>query len=130
GSAAGCVVLGLLGHWAGERHPGAEFSPALESWSGAQLAAEFTRYGGVAMVAGMLGLASGLPFPYWAQIAAVVPLSAPGRTLQVERGLHRIVGTALGVLATAFLLSFPVEPWQLVVWVVTLQFLAELYVLR
>lgn len=78
----------------------------------------------------MLGLASGLPYPYWAQIAAVVPLSAPGRTAQVERGLHRVVGTTLGILTTAFLLSFASLDWQLVVWVVVLQFLAELYVLR
>ncbi|MDN6303373.1 MAG: FUSC family protein, partial [Brachybacterium sp.] len=77
-----------------------------------------------------LGLASGLPFPYWAQIAAIAPLSAPGRTLQVERGLHRIIGTTLGIVTTAFLLSFPAQPWQLVVWVVVLQFLAEMYVLR
>ncbi|MDN5601276.1 MAG: FUSC family protein, partial [Brachybacterium sp.] len=88
------------------------------------------RFALAAAVAGMLGLASGLPFPYWAQIAAIAPLSAPGRTLQVERGLHRIIGTTLGIVTTAFLLSFPAQPWQLVVWVVVLQFLAEMYVLR
>lgn len=129
-AAAGCVALGLLGHWAGERHPGADYSPARESWTRAQMATEFGRYAGIAALAGMLGLASGLPFPYWAQIAAVVPLSAPGRTLQIERGLHRIVGTTLGILTTAFLLSFPSQAWQLVVWVIVLQFLAEMYVLR
>ncbi|APX33383.1 hypothetical protein BH708_12400 [Brachybacterium sp. P6-10-X1] len=125
-----CVVLGLLGHWAGERHPGADVRPAAESWSRAQLGAEFGRFALAAAIAGVLGLASGLPFPYWAQIAAIAPLSAPGRTLQVERGLHRIIGTTLGIVTTAFLLSFPAEPWQLVVWVVVLQFLAEMYVLR
>lgn len=31
---------------------------------------------------------------------------------------------------TAFLLSFPAEPWQLVIWVILLQFLAEVYVGR
>ena len=31
---------------------------------------------------------------------------------------------------SAFLLSFPTEAWQLVVWVILLQFLAEIYVLR
>ena len=128
--AALCVVLGLLGHWAGERHPGAQVDPPRERWSRAQLASEFGRFAIAAAIAGMLGLASGLPFPYWAQIAAIAPLSAPGRTLQIERGLHRVIGTALGVITTAFLLSFPAEPWQLVVWVVLLQFLAELYVLR
>ena len=128
--AALCVLLGLLGHWAGERHPGAQVDPPRERWSRAQLASEFGRFAIAAAIAGKLGLASGLPFPYWAQIAAIAPLSAPGRTLQIERGLHRVIGTALGVITTAFLLSFPAEPWQLVVWVVLLQFLAELYVLR
>jgi len=129
-SASLCVVLGLLGHWAGERHPGADVRPSTETWSRAQLGAEFSRFAIAAAIAGVLGLASGLPFPYWAQIAAIAPLTAPGRTLQVERGLHRILGTTLGVVTTAFLLSFPAEPWQLVVWIVVLQFLAEMYVMR
>lgn len=129
-SASLCVVLGLLGHWAGERHPGADVRPGTETWSRAQLGAEFSRFATAAAIAGVLGLASGLPFPYWAQIAAIALLTAPGRTLQVERGLHRILGTTLGVVSTAFLLSFPAEPWQLVVWIVVLQFLAELYVMR
>ena len=125
-----CVGLGLLGHWAGERHPGADVRAAAETWTGRQLGAEFARFTVAAAVAGMLGLASGLPFPYWAQIAAIALLSAPGRTLQIERGLHRVVGTTLGIITTAFLLSFPSEAWQLMVWVVVLQFLAEMYVLR
>lgn len=129
-SAAGCVALGLLGHWAGERHPAEGFRSATETFTAGQLWAEFGRYAGAALVAGVLGLASGLPYPYWAQIAAVVPLSAPGRTAQVERGMHRVVGSTLGIVTTAFLLSFPALDWQLVVWVVILQFLAELYVLR
>lgn len=130
GSASLCVGLGLLGHWAGERHPGADVRAAAETWTRGQLAAEFGAFALASGLAGVLGLASGLPFPYWAQIAAIALLSAPGRTLKVERGLHRVVGTALGVVTTAFLLSFPSEPWQLVVWVVVLQFLAEMYVLR
>ena len=129
-SATGCVLLGLLGHWAGERHPAAGFAPGQRTLTRGQMAAEFGRYAGAALVAGALGLASGLPFPYWAQIAAVVPLSAPGRPAQVERGLHRVVGSTLGIITTGFLLSFPAEAWQLVVWVVILQFLAEMYVLR
>src|SRR5699024_6649231 len=124
------VLLGLLGHWAGERHPAAGFAPGQRTLTRGQMAAEFGRYAGAALVAGALGLASGLPFPYWAQIAAVVPLSAPGRPAQVERGLHRVVGSTLGIITTGFLLSFPAEAWQLVVWVVILQFLAEMYVLR
>src|SRR5690606_25805577 len=32
GTAALCVGLGLLGHWAGERHPGADVDPPREQW--------------------------------------------------------------------------------------------------
>ncbi len=129
-SAAWCVLLGLAFHWLGERHAAAGVGVARETFTLGQMGAEFGRYSVASACAGLLGLASGLPFPYWAQIAAVVPLSAPGRAAQVERGVHRVVGSSLGIVTTAFLLSFPSEPWQLVVWVVVMQFVAELYVLR
>lgn len=130
GTASWCVLLGLAGHYLGERHPGAGVDPRREVFTRRQLA----HVGGVhlaaALAAGVIGIVSGLPFPYWAQIAAVSPLSAPGHGAQVERGVHRLLGTILGIGVTAFLLSFPAQAWQLVVWVVVMQFLAELYVLR
>ena len=128
-SAGWCVLLGLAMHFLGERHPDVE-PKRPPRYTRMQLAQEFTLYGCAALVAGVFGVLSGLPSAYWAQIAAVAPLSAPGRTAQIERGLHRVVGTVLGVVVTAFLLSFPTQPWQLVVWVVLLQFCAEMYVLR
>ena len=125
-----CVLLGLLGHWAGERHPDVVLGRDHEDVTRAELGAEFARYFVAALVAGGIGLASGLPFPYWAQVAAVAPLASPGHGARVEKAVHRLVGTALGVVVASFLLSFPAEPWQLVVWVVVLQFLAEMFVLR
>lgn len=129
-SALWCVLLGLAGHYSGERRPPEGVDPGRQTYAPAQLAQEFGVYTAVALLAGVIGLLSGLPYPYWAQIAAVVPLSAPGRGAQVERGIHRVIGTVLGVAVTAFLLSFPSQPWQLAVWAVVMQFLAELYVLR
>src|SRR5699024_6437273 len=129
-SATGCVLLGLLGHWAGERHPAAGFAPGQRTLTRGQMAAEFGRYAGAALVAGALGLTSGLPFPYWPQIAAVVPGAATRRPARVERGLRRVVGSTLGVVSTGFLLSFAAEAWQLLVWVVMLPCPAEMYVLR
>lgn len=128
-SAAWCVGLGLLTHLLGEAHPDAEEAPAPRLGAG-ELVRELARYAVAAGLGGAAGLLSGLPSPSWAQLAAIVPLSAPGRSAQVERGLHRVIGTGLGVVVTAFLLSFPTQPWQLVVWVVLLQFLAEMFVLR
>ena len=111
-----CVTLG-----AGLAQIGPLLPEALASWIVIVVAA---------LVAGGIGLASGLPFPYWAQVAAVAPLASPGHGARIEKGVHRLVGTVLGVVVTAFLLSFPVEPWQLVVWAVLLQFLAEMFILR
>lgn len=127
---AWCVLLGLAGHYLGERHPGAGVAPPRQAFSRAQLLRLAAVFLVTALGAGAIGILSGLPFPYWAQVAAVAPLSAPGHGDQVERGVHRLLGTILGVGVAAFLLSFPAEPWQLAVWVVVMQFLAELYVLR
>ncbi|WP_343068612.1 FUSC family protein [Brachybacterium halotolerans] len=128
-SAGWCVLLGFLARWTGEANVDAS-APDTSGITGAMRRQEFARYGFAALVSGIIASLTGIPSPYWAQVAAVVPLSAPGRRLQVERGLHRIVGTALGVGVTAFLLSFPSQPWQLLVWVILMQFLAEMFVLR
>ncbi|HLR43999.1 MAG TPA: FUSC family protein [Brevibacterium sp.] len=86
-------------------------------------------------IAGVLGILSTafwpeLSHPYWAMVAAVAPITPPHRTARVQRRLHRIVGTLGGLVVTAFILSFPAQPWQLVVWVILLQFLAEVFVGR
>ncbi|MCJ7859760.1 FUSC family protein [Corynebacterium kalidii] len=128
-SATWCVLLGVLSRWVGEANADArDVPPAFVPV--ADRRREFLRYGTAALVGGSVATLTGIPSPYWAQVAAVVPLSAPRRLQQVERGLHRIVGTVLGVAVAAFLLSFPSQPWQVVVWVVLMQFLAELFVLR
>lgn len=129
-SAAWCVLLGLVWHFLGEAHPDADLPEAPIGMSHRQLWGEFGRYTAAALLAGAVGVASGMQAPYWAQLAAVVPLSARRRGAQIERAVHRIVGTVLGVVAAAFLLSFPSQAWQLAVWVVVLQFCAEMFVLR
>lgn len=130
-SVAWCLIASTISHVMGEANRDA---PAPEPIPGSATLAfgvqEFGRYATAALLSGVIATLSGIASPYWAQVAAVVPLSAPGRRAQVERGLHRIVGTAIGVVVTAFLLSFPSEPWQIIVWVVLMQFLTELFVLR
>lgn len=129
GSATWCVLLGLAAHWTGEAHQDVA-APAAPGIPWDMRREEATQYGLTALVSGVIASFTGLASPYWAQVAAVVPLSAPGRRMQFERGVHRIVGTAFGVALAAFLLSFPSQHWQLVVWAVLLQFLAEMFVLR
>lgn len=129
-SASWCVLLSRLAQWTGEGPVDGASPGAVPPVPRAERRVEFSQYALVALAGGSIATLTGIASPYWAQVAAVVPLSAPGRRAQVERGLHRIVGTAIGVLVTAFLLSFPSQPWQTLIWVVLLQFLAELFVLR
>lgn len=131
-SAGVSVLLGAGAHLIGER-PLSDATPTQAALSSPALVAHGVRFTVAPLVAGALGIAStalvtGLSHPYWAMVAAVVPISAPQRRARVQRGVQRMVGTIGGVVVTAFLLSFPAEPWQLVVWIILLQFLAELYV--
>jgi hypothetical protein len=81
-------------------------------------------------VAGVVTTAAGLGHPYWAMIAAVVPLAAPSLRPQVVRGAHRLVGTVLGLGAAAALLSIPLPDPVLIVLVAALQAATELLVAR
>lgn len=134
-SAGICVALGAIAHLAGERAAQPQVPLVTEHFSRRDLLAHAARFTVAPIVAGVLGIASTglfplLSHPYWAMVAAVAPITPPHRTARIQRGVHRIVGTLGGVVITGFLLSFPVEPWQLVVWVIVLQFLAEVYVGR
>jgi uncharacterized membrane protein YccC len=82
------------------------------------------------LAAGTLSTAAGIGHPYWAMVSAVVPLAATRPRAQLVRGLHRIVGTLVGLgVAAAF---FALDPGGLVLilTVVALQCAAELLVGR
>lgn len=88
------------------------------------------RSGIAVLLAGTAATASGIGHPYWAMVSAVVPLGAPDFLQQVVRGLHRVVGTAVGLGVTAVL--FAIDPGGVVLIgvIVVLQVLAELLVGR
>lgn len=134
-SAAFCVLLGTGAHLLGEGRRGKLVGTLAVGLSAGDLAAHAARFMIAPAIAGVLGILSTafwpeLSHPYWAMVAAVAPITPPHRTARVQRGLQRIVGTLGGLVVTAFILSFPSQPWQLVVWVILLQFLAEVYVGR
>ena len=137
-SALVCIGLGALAHRVGERMPRDKETyvrVGLSPVGKRDLLAHAIRFTIAPLIAGILGtlLIDVLPLlshSYWAMVAAVAPIAPPRRSARLKRGLHRVVGTLGGVIVTAFLLSFPVEAWQLVVWVIVLQFLAEVFVLR
>jgi hypothetical protein len=81
-------------------------------------------------VAGTVTTAAGLGHPYWAMIAAVVPLAAPGLRPQVVRGLHRVLGTVLGLALAGGLLLVPFPEPALIVLIAALQAVTELLVVR
>lgn len=134
-SAGVSVLLGMGAHLIGERPLPDSVPMVTERFTRRELLAHGLRFTVAPAVAGTLGILSiglveELSHPYWAMVAAVAPISPPHRKDRFLRGVHRMVGTTGGVVVTAFLLSFPSEPWQLVVWIILFQFLAEVYVGR
>lgn len=82
------------------------------------------------LVAGAVANAFGIGRPYWAMVGAVVPLAARALTMQVVRGIHRLVGTGLGLLVAWALLALGPHGLVVIVLVTLLQALAELIVGR
>jgi uncharacterized membrane protein YccC len=91
-------------------------------------------------MAGSIGVLSGSGHPHWAMAAAAVPLAGADFPSRVRRGIHRIVGTFLGLAVTAVVLV--PEPWALAplfaahqvvvlgVLVIIFQFTTELFMTR
>jgi len=97
---------------------------------GAQRLAHAARFGIAAALAGGLSTALGIGHPYWAMIAAVVPLVAVRLSHSALRATHRIVGTFLGLILAAILLSAQPSGLAAILLVVALQIAAELFVTR
>lgn len=97
---------------------------------GAQRVAHAARFGVAAALAGGLSTALGIGHPYWAMIAAVVPLVAVRLSHSAVRATHRIAGTFLGLILAAVLLSAQPSGLAAIALVVALQIAAELFVTR
>ncbi|MCU1670706.1 MAG: Fusaric acid resistance protein-like [Blastococcus sp.] len=78
-----------------------------------------------ALLAGGTATAVGIGHPYWAMVAAVAPLSAPGITHQLVRAGHRVVGTLGGLLTAAVLLALGLAPVPTVLAIAVLQVATE-----
>lgn len=82
------------------------------------------------LVAGTLAHLFRIGHPYWAMVAAVAPLSAPQVTTQVARGIHRTVGTTVGLVTAWVVLALHLAPVPAVLVVAVLQLLTEMWVGR
>ena len=82
------------------------------------------------LIAGVVATSAGIGRPYWAMVSAVVPLVARDLSAQLTRGLHRVVGTGLGLLVAGALFELDLGGLALVLVVAALQACAELFVGR
>ena len=142
GAALLCLVLGQLSQFIGEG-PGGNAKPnevptrapdaARLPWQ--RLAVEASRFFFSPLIAGTLGLISvslfdPLSHSYWAMVASVAPLVNSRFKMQYYRAIERVVGTLTGIAVAGFLLSHSLHGWQIVVWIIVLQYLTEMYVTR
>lgn len=63
-------------------------------------------------------------------VAAVAPLVNSRFKMQYSRAIERVLGTLTGFAVVGFLLSHPMQGWQIVVWIVILRSPTEMYVTR
>lgn len=82
------------------------------------------------LLTGALAVALDIGHPYWGMVASIVPLTSPSLRDMLFRGVHRLLGTALGLVLTALILAPGPGPVTLVVVVIASQVLTELIVMR
>lgn len=77
-----------------------------------------------------IALALQLPRPYWVPVSCLAVIQ--GVTLRAvwNRQLHRVLGTALGMLLAWAILMLPLTPWSVSLLVVILAFIIESTVVR
>lgn len=136
--AAACVVaaatwtvaLGVLEvRFTGERHYPVPTHPATGVPPRRRVVHAVRCAVGVA-VSGSIAVLLGIGHPYWAMVATVVPLSVPGLTAQLARGLNRLIGTVVGLVLAAGLLSLHLPVWSIVLLTALLQAGTELVIVR
>ncbi|MET8796759.1 FUSC family protein [Nocardia sp. NPDC004568] len=89
------------------------------------------RIGVAALLAGCSTVALDLGRPDWAVLTVTVLLhQGPDRVRGTYRGMHRIGGTALGLVLFAALYALEPRNWALVLILMALQFAIEMFVAR
>ncbi|WP_241983341.1 FUSC family protein [Cryobacterium tagatosivorans] len=82
------------------------------------------------LAAGGIALLIGIGHPYWAVVSVVAVLPPPRARHSTSRAIHRILGTALGVVVTALVLLPGPPVWVLILVIAIGQFGAEILVGR
>ncbi|MDQ0798678.1 FUSC family protein [Arthrobacter sp. SLBN-112] len=112
GSALFSIAVGFSG-WIRRKswQPGATRAVPPSPAGRRKLVVHAARYVTAVGAAGTIGVLSGSGHPHWAMAAAAVPLAGADLPSSVRRGIHRIVGTFLGLAVTAVVI-LP-APWTL-----------------
>jgi uncharacterized membrane protein YccC len=115
------VSVGFVGWVRGRawQHGASRDRVSLRGAAGKAAAVHAARYMLAVGLAGTLGVLSGSGHPHWAMAAAAVPLAGADLPSRVRRGIHRIVGTFLGLAVTAVVLV--PAPWSLTALIATHQ---------
>ncbi|WP_374009731.1 FUSC family protein [Leifsonia sp. LS-T14] len=82
------------------------------------------------LIAGGIAVAFGFGHAYWAVVSLVAVIPPARAAHSISRSLHRIVGTIVGVLVTAALLTWSPSPAVVICVIVVCQFFAEILVAR
>jgi hypothetical protein len=82
------------------------------------------------LLTGSIAVALDIGHPYWGMVASIVPLTSPSLREMLFRGVHRLIGTALGLALTALILAFDPGAAALVLVIIGAQVATEMVVLR
>ncbi|MDX1706693.1 FUSC family protein [Pseudidiomarina sp.] len=78
----------------------------------------------------LIAMLMGLNNPYWVPISCLAIMQGVNIRQVRHRQIHRIVGTALGMVFAWFMLNLEIGPWMLVLLVTGLTFIIESIVMR
>ncbi|MEV0672750.1 FUSC family protein [Mycobacterium sp. NPDC050441] len=116
-----CILLGALDA------PRAAPIPLLAATPAQNVMIHAARYAAAVATAGTAGLFLGVDHANWAIAAAAGPMAAADTGGRVRRGVHRLMGTLIGLVVAALLLVPHPNEYILAVCVMVLLFPTELF---
>ncbi|MFC4376121.1 FUSC family protein [Nocardia halotolerans] len=127
-----CVLVGYLESSRQVRRSGADAVPV---WirphrSGRVSLTQSGRYALAISISGGIGILLGVGHANWAMAGAAVPLAAATSRDRITRGLHRVIGTFIGLLVAAPLLIPGPSPTMLALAIIALLYPTELFMAR
>ncbi|MGW0325430.1 FUSC family protein [Nocardia sp. NPDC003183] len=132
GTAMLCVIVGYLESTRRVRRAGmcAMRIPIPPHRTGGVSYVQAGRYALAISIAGGIGLLLGVGHANWAMAGAAVPLAAASSRDRITRGMHRVVGTFIGLAVTAPLLIPGPSPAMLGLAIIALLYPTELFMAR